>query len=198
MSKSKNSPNKTIPIELPNNRYKERPDVARAIQQIGEIKREKDRIKNKTDEQIAKLLLDLQNEMAPLDLKVQHLVSGIKFYVDHHLEELFPNPEYKTCKLTTGTLKLRKVPPSVKTRGTAKFYEKILTDNNLLERFNNLVFKLSGVYLRIKLESNKEQILAEPTRAIQKFGIQLNEEKERLYISPNETELEIEAVENVA
>lgn len=67
-----------------------------------------------------------------------------------------------------------------------------------MERFNNLVFKLSGVYLRIKLELNKEQILAEPTRAIQKFGIQLNEEKERLYISPNETELEIEAVENVA
>ncbi len=66
MSKSKNSPNKTIPIELPNNRYKERSDAARAIQQIGEIKREKDRIKNKTDEQIAKLLLDLQNEMTPL------------------------------------------------------------------------------------------------------------------------------------
>ncbi|UOG30689.1 host-nuclease inhibitor Gam family protein [Leptospira noguchii] len=195
---SKNSPNKMIPIELPNNRYKERPEIARAIQQIGEIKREKDRIKNKTDDRIAKLLLDLQNETAPLDLKIQHLVSGIKFYVDKHLEELFPNPEYKTCKLTTGTLKLRKVPPSVKTRGTVKFYEKILTDNNLLEKFNNLVSKLNGVYLRIKLELNKEQILAEPTRAIQKFGIQLNEEKERLYISPNETELEIEAAENVA
>ncbi|MCH1911205.1 host-nuclease inhibitor Gam family protein [Leptospira noguchii] len=198
MSKSKNSPNKMIPIELPNNRYKERPEVARAIQQIGEIKREKDRIKNKTDDRIAKLLLDLQNETAPLDLKIQHLVSGVKFYVDQNLEELFPNPEYKTCKLTTGTLKLRKVPPSVKTRGTVKFYEKILTDNNLLEKFNNLVSRLNGVYLRIKLELNKEQILAEPTKAIQKFGIQLNEEKERLYISPNETELEIEAVENVA
>lgn len=136
--------------------------------------------------------------MDPLDLKIQHLVSGIKFYVDHHLEKLFPNPEYKTCKLATGTLKLRKVPPSVKTRGTAKFYEKVLTDNNLLEKFNNLVSKLSGVYLRIKLELNKEQILAEPIKAIQKLGIQLNEEKEHLYISPNETELEIEAVENVA
>lgn len=187
-----------IPIELPNNRYKERPEVARAIQQIGEIKREKDRIKNKTDDRIAKLLLDLQNEITPLDLKIQHLVSGVKFYVDQNLEELFPNPEYKTCKLTTGTLKLRKVPPSVKTRGTVKFYEKILTDNNLLEKFNNLVSRLNGVYLRIKLELNKEQILAEPTKAIQKFGIQLNEEKERLYISPNETELEIEAAENVA
>ncbi|EMO52807.1 host-nuclease inhibitor Gam family protein [Leptospira noguchii] len=198
MSKSKNSPNKMIPIELPNNRYKERPEVARAIQQIGEIKREKDRIKNKTDDRIAKLLLDLQNEITPLDLKIQHLVSGVKFYVDQNLEELFPNPEYKTCKLTTGTLKLRKVPPSVKTRGTVKFYEKILTDNNLLEKFNNLVSRLNGVYLRIKLELNKEQILAEPTKAIQKFGIQLNEEKERLYISPNETELEIEAAENVA
>lgn len=99
MLKSKNSPNKTIRMELSNNRYKERPDIALAVQQIGEIKREKDRIRSRTDDQIAKLLLDLQNEMDLLDLKIQHLVSGIKFYVDHHLEELFPNPEYKTCKL---------------------------------------------------------------------------------------------------
>lgn len=41
MLKSKDSPNKTIRMELPNNRYKERPDIALAVQQIGEIKREK-------------------------------------------------------------------------------------------------------------------------------------------------------------
>lgn len=47
MLKSENSPNKTIRMELPNNRYKERPDIALAVQQIGEIKRKKDRIKSK-------------------------------------------------------------------------------------------------------------------------------------------------------
>ncbi len=72
MLKTKDSPNKTIRMELPNNRYNERPDIALAVQQFGEIKWEKDRIKSKTDDQIAKLLLDLQNEMDPLDLKIQH------------------------------------------------------------------------------------------------------------------------------
>ncbi|WP_061249271.1 host-nuclease inhibitor Gam family protein [Leptospira alstonii] len=198
MLKSKNSLNKTIRTDLPDNRYEGRSDIARAVQQLGEFKRERDRIKGKTDDQIGKLLLDLQNEVSPLDLKIQHIASGIKFYADHHPEELFPDPEYKTCKLTTGTLRLRKVPPSVKTRGTAKFYEKILVEYGLLERFNGLVSRLNGVYLRVRIELDKERILSEPLKAMKKIGIQLNEEAERLYIAPNETELEIEAVEDAA
>ncbi|EKO34451.1 host-nuclease inhibitor Gam family protein [Leptospira santarosai] len=197
MSKSKNSLNKTNLTDLPNNHYKNRMDITQAIKQLGEIKRERDGVKNKVDDQISKILSDLQNEISPLDLKIQYIVSGIRFYVDRHPEELFPDPEYKTCKLTTGTLKFRKVPYSVKTKGSVKFYEKILTQNDLLEKFNRIVSKLNGVYLRVRLELNKERILSEPTKAIQKIGIQLNEESERLYIVPSETELEIEVAEDV-
>ncbi|AVV50273.1 host-nuclease inhibitor Gam family protein [Leptospira santarosai] len=197
MSKSKNSLNKTNLTDLPNNHYKNRTDITQAIKQLGEIKRERDGVKNKVDDQISKILSDLQNEISPLDLKIQYIVSGIRFYVDRHPEEFFPDPEYKTCKLTTGTLKFRKVPYSVKTKGSVKFYEKILTQNDLLEKFNRIVSKLNGVYLRVRLELNKERILSEPTKAIQKIGIQLNEESERLYIVPSETELEIEVAEDV-
>nr|EMN23158.1 hypothetical protein LEP1GSC063_2661 [Leptospira santarosai serovar Arenal str. MAVJ 401] len=48
------------------------------------------------------------------------------------------------------------------------------------------------------MELNKEQILAEPLKAMQKIGIELNEESERLYISPSETDVEIEAVGDAA
>ncbi|TGK10970.1 host-nuclease inhibitor Gam family protein [Leptospira stimsonii] len=198
MSKLKNTKKKGGLLDLPDNRYKDRSDLTHAIQLLGEIKRERDRIKSRTDDQISTLQRDLQNEISPLDLKIQHIASGVKYFVDHHKEELFPDPEYKTCKFTTGVLKFRRVPASVKTRGTVKFFEKILSENGLLDRFNFLISKLGGMYLRIKLELNKEKILAEPLKAIQKIGIEFNEESERLYIIPSETEIEIEAVEDAA
>ncbi|EKT85962.1 host-nuclease inhibitor Gam family protein [Leptospira santarosai] len=187
-----------IKVDLPENRYKNRADLTQAIAQLGEIKRERDRVKNEVDDQISQLTKQLQTELTPLDVKIQHIVSGIKLYVDKNKEELFPDPEYKTCKLPTGELKLRKIPASVKTRISAKFLEKILSENGLLEKFNALTTKLTGLYLRIKLELNKDLILSEPLKAIKKIGIELNEETERLYITPSEIDAEIEAVGDAA
>ncbi|MBW0432301.1 host-nuclease inhibitor Gam family protein [Leptospira yasudae] len=187
-----------IKVDLPENRYKTRVDLTQAIAQLGEIKRERDRVKSEVDDQISQLTTQLQTDLTPLDVKIQHIVSGIKLYVDKNKDELFPDPEYKTCKLATGELKLRKIPASVKTRASTKLFEKILSENGLLEKFNNLVSKLSGIYLRVKLELNKEQILAEPLKATQKIGVELNEESERLYITPSEIDAEIEAVGDAA
>ncbi|EKO89073.1 Gam-like protein [Leptospira interrogans serovar Grippotyphosa str. 2006006986] len=113
------------------------------------------------------------------------------------MDDLFPDPEYRTCKLPTGLLKLRKVPASVKTRGTTKLFEKILSENGLLNKFNAWTLKLSGLFLRVKLEFNKDQILSDPLRA-SKNGIYLNKEIERLYITPSEIDAEIEAVGDAA
>lgn len=185
-------------IDLPNNLYNTRADLTQAVAELGETKRERDRIKSKVDDQISKLTTELQTELTPLDQKIQHIASGIKLFVDKHKNELFPDPEYKTCKLPTGDLKLRKVPASVKTRGTVKLFEKILSENGLLEKFNNLTSKLSGLFLRVKLELNKDQILSDPLQATKKIAIELNEESERLYITPNEIDADIEAVEDAA
>ncbi|WP_061235730.1 host-nuclease inhibitor Gam family protein [Leptospira weilii] len=187
-----------IKVDLPENRYKTRVDLTQAIAQLGEIKRERDRVKSEVDDQISQLTTQLQTDLTPLDVKIQHIVSGIKLYVDKNKDELFPDPEYKTCKLPTGELKLRKVPASVKTRASAKLFEKILSENGLLEKFNALTSKLNGLFLRIKLELNKDQILSEPLRASKKIGIELNEETERLYITPSEIDAEIEAVGDAA
>ncbi|MDI7190874.1 host-nuclease inhibitor Gam family protein [Leptospira santarosai] len=195
-TKKKTSQNSLV--DLLDNNYLNRDDLTQAVAQLGEFKRQRDRITSETDDQISKLQNDLQEKISPLDLKIQHIAAGIKHFVDHHKEELFPDPEYKTCKLTTGVLKLRKIPASVKTRATQKFFERILSENGILEKLNNLVSRLSGVFLRVKLELNKEQILAEPLKAMQKIGVELNEESERLYISPSETDVEIEAVGDAA
>ncbi|WP_016754150.1 host-nuclease inhibitor Gam family protein [Leptospira santarosai] len=187
-----------LKVDLPENLYKTRADLTQAIAQLGEIKRERDRVKSEVDDQISQLTTQLQTDLTPLDVKIQHIVSGIKLYVDKNKEELFPDPEYKTCKLPTGELKLRKVPASVKTRASAKLFERILSENGLLEKFNALTTKLSGLFLRIKLELNKDQILSEPLRAMKQIKIELNEESERLYITPSEIDAEIEAVGDAA
>ncbi|AXR64541.1 host-nuclease inhibitor Gam family protein [Leptospira mayottensis] len=187
-----------IKIDLPENHYKTRADLIQGIAQLGEIKRERDRVKSEVDDQISQLTTQLQTDLTPLDVKIQHIVSGIKLYVDKNKDELFPDPEYKTCKLPTGELKLRKVPASVKTRASAKLFDKILSENGLLEKFIALTSKLSGIYLRVKLELNKDQILSDPLRASKKIGIELNEETERLYITPSEIDAEIEAVVDAA
>ncbi|KXZ27114.1 nuclease inhibitor [Leptospira santarosai] len=186
-----------LKVDLPENLYKSRADLTQAVALLGEIKRERDRVKSEVDDQISQLTTQLQTDLTPLDVKIQHIVSGIKLYVDEHKDELFPDPEYN-CKLPTGELKLRKVPASVKTRASAKLFERILSENNLLERFIALATKLTGLYLRIKLELNKDQILSEPLRAMKKIGIDLNEETERLYITPSEIDAEIEAVGDAA
>ncbi len=185
-------------VELSDNLYKNRADLTQAIAQLGEIKRERDRVKSEVDDQISQLTTQLQTDLTPLDVKIQHIVAGIKLYVDKNKDELFPDPEYKTCKLPTGELKLRKVPASVKTRASAKLFEKILSKNGLFDKFNALTSKLNGLFLRIKLELNKDQILSEPLRASKKIGIELNEETERLYITPSEIDAEIEAVGDAA
>ncbi|KAK2618948.1 host-nuclease inhibitor Gam family protein [Leptospira interrogans] len=184
-------------VELSNNLYKNRADLTQAIAQLGEIKRERDRVKSEVDDQISQLTTQLQTDLTPLDVKIQHIVSGIRLYVNEHLDDLFPDPEYRTCKLPTGLLKLRKVPASVKTRGTTKLFEKILSENGLLNKFNAWTLKLSGLFLRVKLEFNKDQILSDPLRA-SKNGIYLNKEIERLYITPSEIDAEIEAVGDAA
>ncbi|EQA80860.1 hypothetical protein LEP1GSC193_2305 [Leptospira alstonii serovar Pingchang str. 80-412] len=49
------------------------------------------------------------------------------------------------------------------------------------------------MFIRAKLELNKDSIIADPLAAHQKIGVELNEEKERLYIKPSRLEDEISA-----
>ncbi|MBE7413391.1 MAG: host-nuclease inhibitor Gam family protein [Leptospiraceae bacterium] len=179
-------------VDLPTNVYKDRADLTMAVASLGETKRERDRIKSETDDQISKLQTALAEQLKPFDAKIQHITAGITHFVAKHKSDLFSDSE-RTCKLTSGVLQLRTIPESVKTKTSAKFIEKILTENGLLESFNKFLTKLSGLFIRVKLELNKEQILADKQGAKKKIGIEFNKESERLYIKPGETDAEIES-----
>ncbi|EMO64259.1 Gam-like protein [Leptospira borgpetersenii serovar Pomona str. 200901868] len=57
-------------VDLPDNNYLTRDDLTQAVAQLGEFKRQRDRITSKTDDQISKLQNDLQEEISPLDVKI--------------------------------------------------------------------------------------------------------------------------------
>ncbi|QOI49383.1 host-nuclease inhibitor Gam family protein [Leptospira interrogans] len=180
-------------VDLPNNEYKSRTDLEKAVEYIGEQMLEKDRLVNEAESKIAAIRSELEEVLYPVQSKIEHVTSGVAFFVKKNRDELFPDPNLKTCKMISGSIQFRKIPASVKTKGTAKFFEKILAANRLLQRFNDWAAKLSNVFIRVSIELNKEAILAEPLRAKQKLGVEINEEKERLYIKPSRLEDEISA-----
>ncbi|EMJ53889.1 Gam-like protein [Leptospira interrogans str. UT126] len=180
-------------VDLQNNEYKSRTDLEKAVEYIGEQMLEKDRLVNEAESKIAAIRSELEEVLYPVQSKIEHVTSGVAFFVKKNREELFPDPNLKTCKMISGSIQFRKIPASVKTKGTAKFFEKILAANGLLQRFNDWAAKLSNVFIRVSIELNKEAILAEPLRAKQKLGVEINEEKERLYIKPSRLEDEISA-----
>ncbi|TGL06465.1 nuclease inhibitor [Leptospira bouyouniensis] len=190
MAKAKTQ--KPVLTDLPNNVYNDRNDLTNAVGLLGDLRSERDKYAGEAQIKITKIQEELQDKIGPLDAKISHITAGIVHFVKNQKANLFPDPEYKTHKLTTGSLQIRKVPASVKTRTSTAFLEKILDKAGLLKAFTSLSEKLSKNFLRIKLELNKDAILADPINAKSRIGIEFNEESERLYIRPDSIDVEID------
>lgn len=176
---------------------KSQSDLTDFVGQVGQLRRERDRIASEVQDKISVLEEELKDQVLPLDEQIQALANSIKSFVDAHREDLFPS-DGKTLKLITGTISFRKLAASVKTRMSQKVLEKILASHNLLEFYHKATEKFASVYLRLKLELNKDQILADPLRAKKEIGVEISDETERMYIKPNELDSEIEAWEEAA
>lgn len=170
---------------------KSRAELETAIAVIGTLQRKKREIQDRYNTQIQRLQEDLGVELQPIDAEILTVSLGIKAFTDLHRPELFPT-EKKTASLTTGTVSYRDKPAAVKTRISAKLIEKILAENGLLEYYHKAVTKFGKVFLRMKLEINKEQVLADPITAKKLIGVEIEEGIERLYVKPTEVETEME------
>ncbi|AXR68261.1 host-nuclease inhibitor Gam family protein [Leptospira mayottensis] len=193
MAKSKKPEEKRPLVDLPNNAYSSRAELEAGMEYMGEQMLEKERLVNEANQEISQIRSKLEEALYPIQSKIDHVTSGIAYFVQKNREELFPDPNLKTCKLISGTLNYRKTPASVRTKASVKLFEKILAENGLLQLYNEWVARLSKVFIRAKLELNKDSIIADPLAAHQKIGVELNEESERLYIKPARLEDEISA-----
>ncbi|WP_061246756.1 host-nuclease inhibitor Gam family protein [Leptospira noguchii] len=193
MAKSKKTEEKRPFVDLPDNAYKNRAELEAGMEHMGEQMLEKERLVNEANQKISQIRSELEETLYPIQSKIDHVTSGIAYYVQKNREELFPDANVKTCKLISGTLNYRKTPASVRTKASVKLFENILAENGLLQLYNEWIARLSKVFIRAKLELNKDSIIADPLAAHQRIGVELNEEKERLYIKPSRLADEISA-----
>jgi phage host-nuclease inhibitor protein Gam len=85
----------------------------------------------------------------------------------------------------------------VKTKSSTKLVDKILEQNEMSDWWAKIVIKLSKVFLRVKLELDKDACLKNKNFAKEKLGIEFNETEEKFYIKPAEMD-EIEVIDAAA
>ncbi|MBE7439085.1 MAG: host-nuclease inhibitor Gam family protein [Spirochaetales bacterium] len=178
MSKKKEKP-PLVAVEP----IKTRNDLEHAVARMGELQRQKRELENHFNDQIQQLQEELGDRIKPIEEGILAISLGIKAYTDRNRKELFPTDK-KTAELTTGSISYRDKPAAVKTRTSARLIEKILAENGMLEFYNKAVTKFNRVFLRMKLELNKDAILSDPITARKITKIEIEDEIERLYVKP--------------
>jgi phage host-nuclease inhibitor protein Gam len=184
------------PIDLPNNIFKSTTDLSEGVALIASLRRERDTKAADLNERISELQIELAEAIEPFDRKIAHLASGVKYFADQNKAKLLEG-ESKTIKLPTGHLSYRSQPISVKTKSSTKLVDKILEQNEMSDWWAKIVIKLSKVFLRVKLELDKDACLKNKNFAKEKLGIEFNETEEKFYIKPAEMD-EIEVIDAAA
>jgi len=165
-------------------------ELTQAIQKIGDLYRTLNGIENDFNGRIQALQTALAEAATPIRDEIDALGLGVKAFADSNRTTLIPDKR-KSLDLPTGTIAYREKPPRVSSTATAKFILTLLRKVDLeaaVERFQK---RLSKVFLRIKLELDKDSALASPAKA-KELGIEIESGVERFYIKPNTVELEHE------
>lgn len=165
-------------------------ELEKAIKEIGDLQREKNELENKANDTIQSIQEALATSIAPIDQRIKSLAKGVKIFVDATRAQLIA-PDKKSVDLPTGTIAYRAKPPSVTTKSTEKLIQTILEKANLVESTNRLKAKLSKVFLRMKIELDKDGALKKAQSAPE-YGIEIEDETERFYIRPNTIDTEME------
>ncbi|HRG77845.1 MAG TPA: host-nuclease inhibitor Gam family protein, partial [Leptospiraceae bacterium] len=92
----------------------------------------------------------------------------------------------------TGDISYRSAKPSVGTNSSKKLIDSILEANNLLDVRDKFVKKMDKVFIRTKLELNKDAILENPSTAKTVTGVEVADGEESFYIKPYATNTEMQ------
>jgi len=195
-AKKKTKASTLKPIDLPNNVFKSTSELSDAVALISSLRRERDSIASDINEQISQLQVKLSDSIEPFNRKISHIASGIRYFTDKNKAKLLDG-DSKTIKLATGQLSYRSLPTSVKTKSSQKLVDKILEQNEMSDWWAKIIIKLSKVFLRVKLELDKEACLKNKSFAKEKLGIEFNDDEETFYIKPDEMD-EIEVIDAAA
>ncbi|HHX9843970.1 TPA: host-nuclease inhibitor Gam family protein [Salmonella enterica subsp. enterica] len=143
------------------------------IRLIGDLRREFVRLETELNDQIAALTAPVAPQIEALKARLLGLEEGVQVWCEANRLNLTENGKTKTANLTTGEIKWRTNPPSVRITGVDDVI-------GMLRRMGLHQF------LRDKTEINKEAILATPDEVKGIAGISIKSGVETFEIVPFE------------
>lgn len=154
-----------------------REEAANFLHDIGLMQRQVARIEADMNDEIA----DAKNraEKASLGLRdtIDSLTQGLRTWCEANRDALTDNGKRKFADLGTGKIEWRFTPPKVTIRGA----------DEVIARIKTLGL---AIFLREKVEIDKEAMLREPDKARLIQGVGIGREGENFYVEPFESEIQ--------
>ena len=174
MSKQPKTKTRAANLAVPSTRD----EAADFIRQIGEDNRRVARLQADMNDELAVIKARFEAEAAPLNDLVRNRVEGLKIWCEVNRDRLTQGGKVKFADLGTGKVIWRTAPPKV----TIKGVEAVIAAIQKLG--------LAKLFLRTKIEVNKEAMLAEPARARVIPGVSIGSEGEDFSVEPFEAQIE--------
>lgn len=154
-------------------------EVTAHIRRIGDLAREVKRLETEAGDKKAAIEEEYASLAAPLKAEIEGLTAGVSAYCEAHKDELTENGKTKTVDFTTGLVKWRIRPPSVKVTGVAAVLAWMKEKTAFAE------------FIRTKEEIDKDAILNQKERFAdgQVPGLKIVSGLEDFVIEPTEQEL---------
>jgi phage host-nuclease inhibitor protein Gam len=162
----------TIAFPTPQNREQ----VADYIAAIGIAQRERARLEQDMNDELARSSSSYEEQALPFRTEIEERSKGVQAWCETNRNALTQDGRTKTAVLTSGEVQWRLRPPKVSIKGLDAVLDKLRRMG--LDRF-----------IRTKDEVNKEAILAEQEAVKRVAGISI-EQGEDFVIKPFETQLE--------
>ena len=152
-------------------------DATDQIKRIGDLRRDIDKRETAMKNSLANIKAKVQESIEPINEELEGLEEGVRMWCESNRDMLTAQGKIKTVDLGTGKIKWRMRPAKVNLRGVDAIIEKLQASKPL------------KMFLRTKIEIDKEAILKQPDTASKVPGISVQTGIEDFVIEPFEAEV---------
>lgn len=153
-----------------------REEAARFIHDIGAAQREIARIEADMNDEIALAKKTAEANALPARARIEALTDGLRTWAEAHRDALTDGGKRKYAELGTGRIEWRFAPPRVTIKGA----------DEVIARIRTLGL---AMFLREKIEIDKEAMLREPDKARLVQGVSIGTAGENFSVEPFEAEI---------
>lgn len=154
-----------------------REEAAQVIHEIGMLQRQVARAEADMNDEIAAAKNRAEKSTLGLRATIESLTEGLRTWCEANRDTLTENNKRKFADLGTGKIEWRFTPPKVSIRGA----------DEVIARIRTLGL---AMFLREKVEIDKEAMLKEPEKARLIAGVSIGREGENFYVEPFESEIQ--------